>query len=575
MHSKDNPFSPPMKFPSTVGSSSREKSIKEPPSSSPSSSSPVMESKSSSFQGDFSSTMINFSDFSAPKSSFGEMVLPQPLESLHAVPIPPFLSKTYELIEDPSLDPVITWGETGQSFVVWDPMEFARAVLPRHFKHNNFSSFVRQLNTYGFRKVDTDRWEFANEDFLQGKKHLLKNIHRRKSSQTQQIGHYVGSSIEMGKAGIEGEVENLKKERNALMQEVVKLQQEHQVAAHQVDTMKQRLQAAEQRQKQMVSFLAKVLQNPVFLAHLKSQKEHREIASTRVKRKFLKQNQANQSNLDSPVEGQIVRYKTDWSDATTSLPTDLKSDTGKQIPDYLLHDMVGKLGLDAVTRAEAEIVNVASEKLKEELVEASDQIGMGISGFPFLDIDDMVGKHGLDAVTRAEAEIVNVASEKLKEELVEASDQIGMGISGLPFLDINDVFFKGKNVVSSQTNVGSSNTEYFVSFPEHLSQEKMTSVFMSPAADSLVKQHEIWDMGFDTGVSRNPSPSHNVWENLFSYDVQDPEGMAGLSNMWDLGSLQADAGPGLDSWAGDESSLGDHETQARQLKHDSSKNMDP
>lgn len=74
--------------------------------------------------------------------------LPMPLDILHGNPIPPFLSKTFDLVDDPSLDPVISWGPTGASFVVWDPVEFARIILPRNFKHNNFSSFVRQLNTY-------------------------------------------------------------------------------------------------------------------------------------------------------------------------------------------------------------------------------------------------------------------------------------------------------------------------------------------------------------------------------------------------------------------------------------------
>lgn len=64
-------------------------------------------------------------------------------------PVPaPFLTKTYQLVDDPCTDHIVSWGEDETTFVVWRPPEFARDLLPNYFKHNNFSSFVRQLNTY-------------------------------------------------------------------------------------------------------------------------------------------------------------------------------------------------------------------------------------------------------------------------------------------------------------------------------------------------------------------------------------------------------------------------------------------
>ncbi|PAN12757.1 hypothetical protein PAHAL_2G289200 [Panicum hallii] len=97
----------------------------------------------------------------------------------------PFLTKTHQMVEEASTDEVISWAEQGRSFVVWKPVELARDLLPLHFKHCNFSSFVRQLNTYGFRKVVPDRWEFANDNFRRGEQGLLSGIRRRKSTTPQ------------------------------------------------------------------------------------------------------------------------------------------------------------------------------------------------------------------------------------------------------------------------------------------------------------------------------------------------------------------------------------------------------
>merc|ERR1719398_506989 len=64
----------------------------------------------------------------------------------------PFLTKLYQIVSAPTTDHCIQWTAKGDSFVISDPDTFARDILPTYFKHNNIRSFIRQLNTYGFRK---------------------------------------------------------------------------------------------------------------------------------------------------------------------------------------------------------------------------------------------------------------------------------------------------------------------------------------------------------------------------------------------------------------------------------------
>lgn len=202
--------------------------------------------------------------------------LPMPMEGLHDIGPPPFLTKTFDMVDDSSCDHIVSWSRGGQSFVVWDPHAFSTTLLPRFFKHNNFSSFVRQLNTYGFRKIDPDKWEFANEGFLSGQRHLLRNIRRRKAPPLplppQQA---LGPCVELGRFGLDRELDRLRRDKQVLVMELVKLRQQQQNTRARLQAMELRLQGTERKQQQMMRFLARAIQNPAFIQQLVQQKEKR------------------------------------------------------------------------------------------------------------------------------------------------------------------------------------------------------------------------------------------------------------------------------------------------------------
>lgn len=181
---------------------------------------------------------------------------------------PPFLIKTYEMVDDPLTDHIVSWSHTGSSFVVWNPPEFASELLPKYFKHNNFSSFVRQLNTYGFRKIDPDQWEFANDEFLKGQRHLLKNIHRRKpihSHSTPPQGTSPATLSPSERQEYEDDIQKLKNETTSLRLLLQRHKQENQEHEQKFALLREQVQKIQLRHKKTISFLAQILEKPGFL----------------------------------------------------------------------------------------------------------------------------------------------------------------------------------------------------------------------------------------------------------------------------------------------------------------------
>ncbi len=57
-----------------------------------------------------------------------------------------FVYKLYKMVSDEESQDLIGWAPSGTSVIVSNVDEFSAQVLGNHFKHNNFSSFIRQLN---------------------------------------------------------------------------------------------------------------------------------------------------------------------------------------------------------------------------------------------------------------------------------------------------------------------------------------------------------------------------------------------------------------------------------------------
>ncbi|KAI9158667.1 Transcription factor SFL1 [Paramyrothecium foliicola] len=135
-------------------------------------------------------------DQSSSSASNNQSTMPAPPPAAAAVHQPKivqtaFIHKLYNMLEDPSIQHLISWSASAESFVMSPSADFSK-VLSQYFKHTNISSFVRQLNMYGFHKErdvfhtgnpDSTLWEFkhGNGNFKRGDLVGLREIKRRAS----------------------------------------------------------------------------------------------------------------------------------------------------------------------------------------------------------------------------------------------------------------------------------------------------------------------------------------------------------------------------------------------------------
>jgi hypothetical protein len=125
--------------------------------------------------------------------------LPTLAQKLHAKaekkPKNIFLHQLYSVLQNERNSHVITWSEDGSYFIVDDLKAFSEEILPSIYNHQNVSSFTRQLNMYGFRKVISPEGTLAysNPSFKRHNLALIDTIVRmnprkkRRESQKEEV----------------------------------------------------------------------------------------------------------------------------------------------------------------------------------------------------------------------------------------------------------------------------------------------------------------------------------------------------------------------------------------------------
>lgn len=103
-------------------------------------------------------------------------------------PLSPFISKLRFLLNTSKHHDAIHWSTDGRSIVITDIDTFKQSVLDSEgdmFKTRNFTSFVRQLNLYGFRKIPTNgktdpmtNMRFEHVHFRRERPDLMQLVHR-------------------------------------------------------------------------------------------------------------------------------------------------------------------------------------------------------------------------------------------------------------------------------------------------------------------------------------------------------------------------------------------------------------
>lgn len=96
---------------------------------------------------------------------------------------PPFSQQLHRLlreVEEKGQSNIVSFLPHGRAFLVFDIQRFVSEILPIYYKQNRWHSFGRQLNLYGFTRIQRgrDSGAYYHELFLRGRPSLCRFMKR-------------------------------------------------------------------------------------------------------------------------------------------------------------------------------------------------------------------------------------------------------------------------------------------------------------------------------------------------------------------------------------------------------------
>jgi hypothetical protein len=221
--------------------------------------------------------------------------LQQKIDKKKPKPVPAFLNKLVTML-DTELNH-IQWAGDGMSFIVTNQAEFCKNVLPKYFKHNNFTSFIRQLNMYGFHKIPSttneQNMEFKH-DFFNKFNQDFEKITRRKTEE---------SAVQFGLKDILVELQHIKRQQQLINTEILQMKKENYQVWQQQHSLQQECDKQKETIDKILGFLAKVFSKKDLVGEGNGLNGIIENMNTRVdhsqKRRRLIEEAANNASLKS------------------------------------------------------------------------------------------------------------------------------------------------------------------------------------------------------------------------------------------------------------------------------------